>query len=78
MKTAVSVPDDVFREAEQLAKRLKTSRSRLYSDALREYVARHSPEDVTAAYDRLIEECGQPSDDAVLAANARTLTRVEW
>ena len=78
MKTAVSVPDDVFREAERLARRLKTSRSRLYSDALREYVSRHSPDDVTAAYDRLIEECGQPTDLAVLAANARTLARVEW
>ena len=78
MKTAVSVPDDVFKDAERLAKRLKTSRSRLYSDALREYVARHSPEDVTAAYDRLIEEYGQPADDAVLAANARTIARIEW
>src|SRR5436190_1081962 len=34
MKTAVSIPDDVFHEAERLARRTKRSRSRLFSDAL--------------------------------------------
>jgi metal-responsive CopG/Arc/MetJ family transcriptional regulator len=43
MKTAVSIPDDVFEEAERLAADLETSRSQLYSRALREFVSRHSP-----------------------------------
>ena len=43
MKTAVSIPDDVFEEAERLATELKTSRSQLYSRALQEFVARHAP-----------------------------------
>jgi mRNA interferase MazF len=40
MKTAVSVPDNVFERAEKLARRMRKSRSRFYSDALVEYVAR--------------------------------------
>ena len=36
MKTAVSIPDDVFESAERLARRTKKSRSRLFSDALRD------------------------------------------
>jgi metal-responsive CopG/Arc/MetJ family transcriptional regulator len=43
MKTAISIPDEVFEEAERLAIELQTSRSQLYSRALQEFVARHAP-----------------------------------
>src|SRR5207302_10510760 len=49
MKTAISIPDDVYAEVERLARRLNRSRSRLYADAAREYVARHDPDAVTDA-----------------------------
>ena len=49
MKTAISIPDDLFQEADRLAAELKQSRSQLYSRAVREYIARHSPDRVTAA-----------------------------
>jgi metal-responsive CopG/Arc/MetJ family transcriptional regulator len=38
MKTAISVPDDVYREAEATARRLGISRSELYSTAMRNYL----------------------------------------
>jgi hypothetical protein len=41
-------------------------------------VARHSPDDVTEALDRAIEQNGQPEDRFVTLASARTLTRAEW
>ncbi len=53
MKTEVSIPDSVFEKAERLARLTKKSRSRLFSDAVREYVARHAPDDVTAAMDKV-------------------------
>ncbi len=56
MKTAVSVPDDVFARAERLARAAGRSRSDVYSAALREYVARHEPDDVTEAVNRVIED----------------------
>ena len=49
MKTAVSIPDDLFEQAERLARRVGATRSGLYSRAVREYVARHAPDEVTAA-----------------------------
>ena len=77
MKTAISIPDDLFADAEELARELKKSRSRLYGDAVREYVARHSAESVTAALDRVGDEVGCGSDFAGAAAR-RTLERSDW
>ena len=78
MKPAVSIPDDLFHGAERLARRSKKSRSQLFSDAVREYIARHAPDDVTAAMDRVCAELGEGSDHFVSAAARRTLERSEW
>ena len=78
MKTAVSIPDDIFAQAERLARRAKKSRSQLFSDALREYITRHSPDEVTEAMNRAIEEVGAEMDPFVAAASKRALERVEW
>jgi predicted transcriptional regulator len=78
MKTAVSIPDSVFAEAERLARRMKKSRSQLYGEALAEYVARHAPEDVTEAMDRVCAELGNPAEPFVSAAAQRVLEQSEW
>lgn len=78
MKTAVSIPDDVFKSAEKLARRTRKSRSRLFSDALKEYVARHAPDDVTEAMNRVCTELGKTTDEFVSVASRRTLERSEW
>ncbi len=78
MKIAVSIPDDVYVEAERLAQRLKKSRSRLYADAVREYVARRDPNTVTEQLNRMLDEVGTAPDPAVSAAAIRLLQRVEW
>lgn len=78
MKTAVSIPDEVFEEAERLANDLQTSRSRLYSRALQEFVARHAPERLTEAMNRVIDEVGSGIDDFSREASRQVLKRVEW
>jgi len=79
MKTAVSIPDDVFEEAEQLASELKTSRSNLYSRALREFVTRHGSDSVTEAMKRVIDQVGQQEVDAFRQEAARlAFARIEW
>jgi len=83
MKTAVSIPDEIFQGAERLAKRTKKSRSRLFSDAVREYLARHAPEEITAAMDRVCEEmansgANNSKDEFVASAVWHTLNRSEW
>jgi metal-responsive CopG/Arc/MetJ family transcriptional regulator len=78
MKTAISIPDNVFESAERLALRTKRSRSQLFSDAVREYVARHAPDEVTEAMNRVCEELGQATDAFVSEAARRVLERSEW
>ena len=80
MKTAVSVPDDLFREADRLARRTRRSRSDIYSAALREYVARHESDEVREALDRVVEELGDEAGDLALAdaAARRVLETTEW
>jgi predicted transcriptional regulator len=78
MKTAVSIPDDVYAKAERLARRTRKSRSELYSAALREYAARHAPDEVTEAYDRLCDTLQEPFDALARGAARRALERSEW
>jgi metal-responsive CopG/Arc/MetJ family transcriptional regulator len=78
MKTAVSIPDQVFEQAERLARRTRTSRSHVFSSALREYVARHSPDEVTEAMDRVCADVGAEDDPFVAQAARRVLEHSEW
>jgi metal-responsive CopG/Arc/MetJ family transcriptional regulator len=78
MKTAVSVPDELFLAAERQARRTRKSRSQLYAEALSEYLARHAPDEVTAAMDRVVERLGESGDPFVTAASSRVLGRSEW
>jgi metal-responsive CopG/Arc/MetJ family transcriptional regulator len=78
MKIAVSVPDDVFERAERLARQAGRSRSEVYSSALREYVARHTPDEVTDALDRVMVDVGETADPFVSAAASRLLETTEW
>jgi metal-responsive CopG/Arc/MetJ family transcriptional regulator len=78
MKTAVSIPDEVFAKAERLARRSKRSRSELFSAALSEYVARHAPDEVTEAMNRVCDDVGEQSDRFVADAGRRVLERSEW
>jgi metal-responsive CopG/Arc/MetJ family transcriptional regulator len=78
MKIAVSIPDEVYERAERLARRTKMSRSRLYGDALNEYLARHAPDEVTVAVNRACAEISQTADPFVSSAARRILERSEW
>lgn len=78
MKTAISIPDEVFEGAERLARRTKRSRSRLFSDAMKEYLARHTPDRVTEAMNKALEEIGEASDPFVSEGARRVLERSEW
>jgi predicted transcriptional regulator len=78
MKTAISIRDDVFEEAERLAKRLKTSRSQLYTRALAEFLARHDDDRITEAMNTVVDDVGQGVEDFTREAARQTLRRVEW
>lgn len=78
MKTAVSIPDEVFEKIERLARRAGRSRSEVYSAALAEYVARHAPDEVTEAMNRVCAAVGDQQDAFVSAAGHSVLEKTEW
>lgn len=78
MKTAVSIPDDVFAEADRLARQLKRSRSDLYTRALSEYIGRHASDRVREAMDRVVTEIGDAHDNFAQVASRGVLERSQW
>jgi len=54
MKISVSIPDDLFQDAERLAERLGKSRSQLYAEAVAEYIERHSSGVITQRLDAVL------------------------
>ena len=78
MKTAVSIPDDLFARAEELAQRLGKSRSQVYREALADYVQRCEPQAITRTLDELAGELETGQDAWTSAAGRRALERTEW
>ena len=78
MKTAISIPDDLFDSADELARRMGMSRSRLYAEAVSEYVAKHRDQDVTRRLDEVYGEADSGLPEAIRSAQGRSIDRSEW
>jgi metal-responsive CopG/Arc/MetJ family transcriptional regulator len=78
MKTAISIPDDLFAAAEKHARRFGKSRSQVYREALSEYLVRHDPTAVTRAMDDALAEILPDRDPWLTEAGRRALERSEW
>ena len=55
MKTAISIPDAIFKAAEKLARRLGFSTSKLYTKAMIEYPWKYRDEDVSKKLDEIYD-----------------------
>ena len=78
MKTAISIPDPVYRSADALARRLKLSRSQLYATAVADFVARHKHQQVTDRLNAVYDEFDAAADKMPLALSARSVPRDTW
>jgi metal-responsive CopG/Arc/MetJ family transcriptional regulator len=78
MKTAISLPDRVFREAERFARRVRKSRSKLYAEAIAEYLARHAPNDITESMNQVCDRLGVPVDKFQEKAARQILSKESW
>jgi len=54
MKVAVSIPDDIYSDADRTAARLGLNRSQLYARALRRYLAEESSGGMTTQIDEAL------------------------
>jgi len=78
MKIAISVPDNVFKAGEHLARQLRMSRSELYSDALEAYLSSRGADAVTAKLNAIYSSESSGVDAALTAAQFRSLPNETW
>ena len=78
MKTAISVPDELFAKAERLAQKTGKSRSRIYQEALTEYLLRRDDDAITQAMEQALAEIDQSTDEWLSRAGRRGLERSDW
>ena len=78
MKTAISVPDDIFQEAEKLARRRQLTRSALYTAALRSFVQQHRPTDITHALNEVYKENSNALDGVLNEMQSMTMVKEDW
>jgi predicted transcriptional regulator len=78
MKTAISIPDELFLRADELASRLGKSRSELYREALADYVERRDPGAVTNALNEVADDLTADRAGFVEHAARRVLERNGW
>ena len=78
MKTAISIPNNIFEQAENLARKLRISRSELYTEAVKIYLKENHAEDVTAKLDEVYGNADSNVDKALLTAQAASLAKEEW
>jgi metal-responsive CopG/Arc/MetJ family transcriptional regulator len=80
MKTAISVPDELFEAADRLAARLGRSRSEIYASAVAEYLERHKFQGVTERLDAVygVQPEASRLDPVLESLQLRSLPRDDW
>ena len=79
MKTAISIPDNIFEEAEKVARRLGISRSELYQRAVARFIEQQSGDVVREALDRVYgKKTNRDLDPLIKAASEQALTDEDW
>ena len=78
MKTAISIPDPIFQEAEQLAKKLGMSRSELFTRAVAAFLEEKRQENITARLNDLYEKEPSQLDPVIARIQFASLPEDEW
>ena len=78
MKIAISIPDPLFEDAEYLARQMGKSRSRLYADAIAEYVEEYRSDAITEKLNEVYGDTDSNLDPAFMAAQLEILEDEDW
>ncbi len=78
MKTAISIPDNIFHAAERYAKNHGVSRSKLYSQALAQFLKRNSEEEITRKLNEIYSHQPSVLNEAVAKLQFCSLEKEEW
>ena len=78
MKTAVSLPDDLFRLAEATARRLRVSRSELYAKAIAEFLKQQDGTAITERLNDVYSRRPAKVDSGLHRAQLKSLAKDDW
>ncbi len=78
MKTAISLPDELFNDAERMAQTLGMSRSELFRTALEEYMQRHGSERITERLNEIYSQEESSLDPALERVQFETIDPEDW
>lgn len=78
MKTAISLPDSVFEEAEALALELGLSRSELYTKALKVYLRKYNRDRILTKLNQVYAEEPNALDPLLSKMQFMSLPREDW
>lgn len=78
VKTAVSMPDDLFRLAEATARKLRVSRSQLYAKAIAEFLEREPGNAITERLNEVYSGCPAKLDPGLHRAQLKSLEKDAW
>ena len=67
MKTAISIPDEVYEEAEKTARHLGLARSQLYTQAIIEFIERYDRDRISKKLDALYSPAESGKDHSMQA-----------
>jgi metal-responsive CopG/Arc/MetJ family transcriptional regulator len=78
MKTAISIPHKIFESAEKLAEKMGVSRSQLYVTAIRDYLAGHMDDSVTAKLNDVYSHTDSKLNPALKKLQAKSISKDGW
>ena len=78
MKTAISIPDTIFQQAEKAARQMKVSRSELYTKAIASFLERHHAQDITGKLNEVYAQESLALAPEFAAAQTALLTTEDW
>ena len=78
MKTAVSLPDNLFKQAEYAARKLKVSRSQLYANAIKEFLDRRKADAITQKLNEVYSREPSELDPALARGQFEAIGEERW
>jgi metal-responsive CopG/Arc/MetJ family transcriptional regulator len=78
MKTAVSLPEELFRRAEAAARKMRISRSQLYANAIAEFLERRRTRNITESLNNIYGKEPSKLEPALHSAQIKSLQTEDW
>ncbi|XDD49683.1 ChpI protein [Leptospira sp. WS92.C1] len=75
MKTAISIPDELFKTAEKTAKKLGIPRSQLFAKALEEFIQSHSKESITEKLNKVYSSKSKETKNNIADLSVESLRK---